>query len=827
MPDVQIQRRFLEALYGDLPEGLHYYIWWTCGKPKRTTWCRTVEQGLAAIAAAPEGAHIYSGVALAVEDKGPGRRVTAGDAAGTVGLVTDIDVAGEQHGAKPYPPNLDAALYLIGDLALQPSMTVCSGNGLQCWWLWRETWAFGSPQERAEGARLAEGWTRYIQAAAKRRGWYVDSVYDLARVLRVAGTDNHKTDPPRPVTIRGYAADVRYNPEDVEPYLPEMPRRDVPPMRLDPDAAQDETDRETEERLAEDAEWVDRFRAILANDPVAMARWNREADIEDRSASGYAWALACRLHQEHNCSEIELTRAVQAFYDLRKREGDHKLHPAKLRMTVQRAMQSKPKTDAPTAEEKEALWEARMATAEAERTEKRQTWSLTDLGNAERMVALHGENLRYSYPLNAWYVWDGARWRKDDIGEVQRRAVATIRSMLAEIKMLPAGSDEAQALYKHAMKSEGERRIAAMIVLAKGLPGIAIMPEELDSDPWALNVINGTIDLRTGALRPHRKADLNTKMAPVRYDAEARSETWDAFLQRATSTNGELLDFLQRAAGYALTGLTREEKLFFVHGPSRTGKTTFLEALLACVGDYGATASLDAFLEQKYRASHSEELACLEGVRLVICAESRKGRRWDEERVKQITGGDTVRARAMYKDSTEWLPRLKLWVASNTRPRVAWESDAMWERIVEVPFVVPIPPEERRSDLKEKLRDHVMSGPAILAWAVQGCIAWQQRRLVAPEIVQVATEVYRDEMDPLGEWVAECAELGPQHWTATRELYGDYKDWCGENQVRFPLAPKDFGQRLRGFGCEPRQKANGGSKGWTGIALRASEHLPT
>jgi putative DNA primase/helicase len=447
-------------------------------------------------------------------------------------------------------------------------------------------------------------------------------------------------------------------------------------------------------------------------------------------------------------------------------------------------------------------------------------WSHTDLGNAERMCSRHGDRIRYSYPLNQWYVWNGTRWEPDQTGDVEKLAVETVRSMLAEVHLLPAGSDEAAALYKHVLKSEGERRLAAMTTLARALPGIAVRTDELDADPWAFNCTNGTIDLRTGALRPHRRSDLITRLAPVAYDGRERSELWERFLGDVTGGDVALQEYLQLITGYAMTGSNREEKLFFVHGPPRTGKSTYLSAVMGVMGDYATSASVQAFMEERWGSSHSEEIACLAGRRLVSCVEIRKGRRWDEEMVKRVTGGDTVRARALYQQSFEFLPQFKIFVAGNDRPRVRHDSDAMWRRMAEVPFVQQVSADEEDPSIKERLTDMAASGPAILAWAVQGAVRWYNEGLTLPPAVAAATELYRADMDPFAEFLAERCTLSPgQGWTAWRDIWDEYTSWVGDDKTRRPLAQRDLQERLTREECVPKRDVTNTARGWQGIAL--------
>ncbi len=292
--------------------------------------------------------------------------------------------------------------------------------------------------------------------------------------------------------------------------------------------------------------------------------------------------------------------------------------------------------------------------------------------------------------------------------------------------------------------------------------------------------------MKPGELREHRREDLITKLAPVEYDPEARLDLWDRFLAEATGGDQELMRFLQRAAGYSLTGETDEEKLFFVHGPAAAGKSTFLEALKAAMGDYAQTADFETFLARQQVGGPRNDVARLAGARLVISIEVDEGKRLAEGLVKTLTGGDTVTARFMYRESFEFKPQMKLWLAANHAPKVSDDDEAMWRRILRVPFERVIPKEKRDPKVKATLRDPEIAGPAILAWAVQGCLTWQREGLGVPPIVEQATSAYRLDNDPLREFFASCCVFGPTKTVTVSDLNNEYESWCNDNRERDP-----------------------------------------
>ena len=444
------------------------------------------------------------------------------------------------------------------------------------------------------------------------------------------------------------------------------------------------------------------------------------------------------------------------------------------------------------------------------------TTPLTDLGNAQRLVSAHGADLRYCYSSKTWLVWDDQRWVEDVTGAVIRTAKETVRSMYESASGI-VNDDQRTALISHAQRSESEARLKAMIELAKSEPSIPVTPDLLDSDPWLLNVLNGTIDLRTGRLIPHERKHLITKLAPVAYGPDARLSAWDEFLAQATGADPELSGFLQRGVGYCLTGNVSEEVIFFIHGPAATGKSTFLESIKAVLGEYARTADFETFLSSRRTGGPRNDIARLAGSRLVASIEVDQGKRLAEGLVKMITGGDTVTARHLYRESFEFRPTFKLWLSANHAPRIYADDDAMWRRILRVPFEQIIPKADRDPRVKATLCDPAKAGPAILSWAVKGCLEWQERGLAVPDIVQKATDAYRLEEDPIREFVEDCCNVEPNAWTATKDLRKAYKGWCEENDVH-QIGDRAFRELLKVRGCSARSSNN--VRGWRGIGLR-------
>jgi putative DNA primase/helicase len=436
----------------------------------------------------------------------------------------------------------------------------------------------------------------------------------------------------------------------------------------------------------------------------------------------------------------------------------------------------------------------------------------TDLGNARRFVAQHGDEVRYCYAWKKWLVWDGTRWRLDENGQVERRAKSTALQIYAEASR--TGDDSLRKeLVGWARASESRSRLVAMVEVAKSEPTIPVSPEELDSDPWLLNCSNGTIDLRTGELLPPWKENLCTKIVPIIYDPTAKCPKFKKFLGRILKNNAELINFLQRACGYSLTGSIAEQALFIFWGSGANGKSTLLELWREALGDYGRTADA-ALLMRRHHDTVRNDVARLAGARFVSTSETEAGRQLAEVLVKQLVGGDKVAARFLYSEFFEFDAQFKLFLTTNHKPVIRGTDYAIWRRIRLVPFEEVIPMEEQDKELPKKLRAEL---PGFLAWAVRGCLRWQEKGLGQPEKVSAATEAYREEMDVLGAFLKDRCVSRKDGRVAAGQLYEEYVKWCERTGER-PLTQQKLGGALadRNF----QRYRTGNLRSWLGLELR-------
>jgi len=458
----------------------------------------------------------------------------------------------------------------------------------------------------------------------------------------------------------------------------------------------------------------------------------------------------------------------------------------------------------------------------------------SDYTNALALVRDHGHDLHYCYPWGKWLRWTGTHWQTENDGAVMRSAKLTIKRLARQAEALD--DDKAvKALLAHVKSSLATAKLKAMVESAQSEPSIPVLPEDLDTNPWLLNCTNGTLDLKTGILRPHDRTDLLTRSISVAYDPKAACPTWETFLWRIMGgtvtpddpdmSMGELearqhadiraralIDFLQRAIGHSLTGDTREQCLFIFWGSGANGKSTLVNTLLALLGPYAMKATAELLMVTR-NDRHPTERADLFGTRFVAAIETEEGGRLKEVFVKEATGGDPIRARRMREDFWQFDPTHKVFLATNHKPVIRGTDHAIWRRIKLVPFTVAIPDAEQDKQLPATLYGEL---PGILAWAVRGCLAWQQDGLEEPDPVTEATAGYRQEMDVLGAFFAECCILAPYAKVKASVLYKAYQDWCTTNGEH-ALVQRNFGMRLSERGLEHKREGTGYF--WHGIGV--------
>jgi len=462
-----------------------------------------------------------------------------------------------------------------------------------------------------------------------------------------------------------------------------------------------------------------------------------------------------------------------------------------------------------------------LGTAQATTVPKSDDIQFSDGWRAKQLVKSHGVDLHFCGDWDKWLIWDGKRWRTDRTLEIMRRAKSVTVKMLRDAADALESGDDVSAKFIRAQAKIADTRAKyeAMISLAKSEHGIAIIPESLDVDPWRLTVENGTVDLQMGELVTYQREHLITRLAPVTYDATAKCPRWMDAMNLWMDGNAEVIDFLQCAVGYSLTGRIHEQVLMILYGEGANGKTVFLETLMGMLGEYARHSEPDLLIMRRHE-NHPTGLADLVGARFVATTEIGEFARLHEPLVKRLTGGDKMKARYMYQNWFEFEPTHKLWIGTNHKPIIRGTDYGIWRRIRLVPFLVEISEREQipRAILLELLRKE---WPGILNWAIEGCLKWQVDGLPMSDSIRSATQAYREQMDIVGRFIEERCELdGESQATA---LYQAFKGWC-EHGGEFAISQRVFGEKLAAQGLE---KVRSGAKSivWKGIQLAVSVPL--
>ncbi|GHU68900.1 hypothetical protein FACS189450_00680 [Spirochaetia bacterium] len=437
----------------------------------------------------------------------------------------------------------------------------------------------------------------------------------------------------------------------------------------------------------------------------------------------------------------------------------------------------------------------------------------TDTTNAFRLFTKYGKDIRYNAPWKKWLVWNGAYWELDEGYMVHDKGLQMIRGIYAEL-IKTADYRDRLDIEKHAVQSESARRRKAFIEVASWIPDLNVKTDHLDTNPWLLNVENGTIDLRTGELREHRQEDMITKIAHVTYDKNADCPIWRNFLMEIMNYNAELIRFIQTAAGWAITGNTSEQSMFILFGTGANGKSTFLNTIMNLLGDYAIATPTETFMK-KSGDQITNDIARLRGTRFVTTTEAEQGRRLSEPLIKQITGNDRMTARFLYGEFFSFVPTFKIFMATNHKPVIKGTDHGIWRRIKLIPFTNRIPEEKQDKNLEEKL---MAEASGILNWLLEGAIRWTMERLKTPQIITSATDEYRGEMDVIGNFIRERCAQGPGASIRARELFKCYQDWCDDNNEH-ACSERFLGLRLKELGLEQKRLADG--RYWKGIMVKS------
>lgn len=420
--------------------------------------------------------------------------------------------------------------------------------------------------------------------------------------------------------------------------------------------------------------------------------------------------------------------------------------------------------------------------AETEDSKEIKLYTMDDTGNAQRMFDNYGGRLRYSYIEKSWYYWDERRWRKDVTGTVDRVADDSLTVMQSETELYRlideknGGKDEMEKKFLRHIKSSrsSKSKTAMKNELRHKVPAL---PGQFDRDKYALNTLDGIIDLRSGRLMPHDIEKYITKLCGTGL-SEADCPVWKSFLDVVFGGDPEMIRYIQKAVGYSLSGSTSEQCVFFLYGTGRNGKSTFLDTVRAMLGDYAANAQPETIMvSPKSAGGARSDIARLKGTRFVTTVEPNEGMRLDEGLIKQLTGGDPVTTRFQYSSEFEFIPEFKIWMATNHKPIIRGTDTGIWRRIHLVPFGVQIPESKVDRSLPLKLRKEL---PAILKWAVDGYALYKSEGLRLPSAALNAVNDYRREMDVVSAFISACCTVGGG-LEQSSTLYAVYCKWASDN----------------------------------------------
>ncbi|WP_054031025.1 DNA primase family protein [Desulfatitalea tepidiphila] len=765
---------FFATFFSHKEECLYFHLWRS--RSKISTWFTDPADAAASVKA--DDTNVYFGMGLSRKDLGPHKRLTADTTAGIVGLGIDLDIAGPGHQKKNLPPDINAARKIIDGFPLRPTMIIHSGHGLQAFWIFKEPWIFESENEREQAQILARRFNGTFQKKYNLK-YEIDSTFDLSRVYRVAGTINSKPGCP---DVRAEIVEVNdyyYNIDSFEAFLLPIDqienrpsgKADCKPVTIDPNQV---VDPGLTELLSQAS---DKFQAT----------WNHQRpDLP--SPSEYDLALAS---QAINCGidEENIGPLILAFRRKHHLEPQKALRVDYIQRTIARAKQS-------------------IANGQTLKS-----YPLTDTGLAERFAEQYRDQVRYCHTMGKWFIWNGRQWAPDNGGKIKSLAKNVVRKIYGEAQS-ENDPDQRKKIVQFAVKSESKRARNDMIDLAQSEDGVPVRAEELDANPWLLNLKNGTLNLKTDVLQLHNPGDMITKMAPVAYDPSATAPTWIKYLSDVLAP--EDAAFVQRAAGYSLTGDTSEQCLFFLYGDGSNGKSVFVNTLRKILGDLAIQSDFGAFLVKR-GSSVPNDIARLAGARMVIANELAEGEQLNEVFVKTVTGNDTIAARFLHQEFFEFEPLCKILLVGNHLPRITGTDHAIWRRIKLVNFPNRIADHMQDKRLEQKLSREL---PGILNWALEGLRQWRKSGLQPPQSVQVNTDQYRAISDSVQLFINEQCALSQGAWVVKADLYAAYSKWCQDSEIEC-LSDNLFSRRVKNCGVsDSHSRVNGTPKRiWTGIEL--------
>jgi len=440
----------------------------------------------------------------------------------------------------------------------------------------------------------------------------------------------------------------------------------------------------------------------------------------------------------------------------------------------------------------------------------RKAYRFTDAGNSERFGDMLKGKYLYIPEQKVWYWYNGKLWEDDTSNRIIQDVIKCLRQAQKEAFNIEDDDRRTKEL-TWLLKSESRDKINAALSLMSSIPFMNARINQFDKDDMLLNVQNGTINLITGELQKHNKDNYITKICNVKYEHDSGSTLFETFLDEITESNQEKRKYLQKLCGYCCTAQISEEEFYQAKGSGQNGKTKLFETVKYCLGTYSVTASPD-ILMAKDMSSIPNDIARLQGTRLVLMSEPDPGKRFSDNAIKALTGGDTVTARFLHKEFFEFTMKAKMIMLTNHEIKAIGTDHGLWRRMVVMPFTYQVPEEKKDKHLQEKL---ISIAEAILSWMIQGCLLWQQEGLEQPqELVRVKNE-YRIGQDAVGLFLDECCIGDSKAKIRATELYKAFSLWC-QNNGEYEISQRLFGGRLREKGFV---NVKSGTVYWFGLRL--------
>jgi len=441
----------------------------------------------------------------------------------------------------------------------------------------------------------------------------------------------------------------------------------------------------------------------------------------------------------------------------------------------------------------------------------------SDKGNAELLAQYFGYDILFvpeAGKAGGYYVWTGTHWEYDKGNAAMYRMAKEITGILLVHAAKQATKNEQEDWAGYAISCGNAGKLKNMIELVRTHVR-TVHKSEFNNQRMLLNLREGAVDLRTGTICPHDRNDLLTKCQNISWNPIAESKRWQQFLSEVFEGNQEVIDFIQRAVGYTLTGLTAEEVLFIGWGTGRNGKGKFTDTIIALMGDYARPAKFDMFVAKKGDEGKANDVAELFGARFVPASEGEQSKRLAEAKIKNMVSGDPVEGEKKYQDSFTYYPEYKIWLFTNYKPRIVGTDEGIWDKVIFIPFKRYFEPHERDKNLLAKLKQEL---PGILQWAIRGCLAWQEQGLNVPECLKQATAQYRHEQNVLGHFVEDELIENDDLKTPCGQMYTHYEEWAGKNG-EYQMTATEFKERMEQRYGDAGRSAQG--KFWKGVGIKS------